>query len=270
MLSSAHIAQLFFPTADRSVSSLCRSRLRVLVLAGYLQQAEQLQTKSDGRRPYLYFLTAAGRNLLTRELGYEPEELDWKPSYNDVTWPFLDHQLAINDVFLAVSRAAEAMSWRVEQWIDDRFLRKAHTTTVEVVGDGGRVERVAVVPDAYFVLARGEVLLHFFLELDRGTMALSSESRLKRSWKRRIAAYQAYFASPAIVEGYSTNRIRVLTVSSGGEGRVRHLCEATEEVGGMKRYWFTRCDALAATLTLTEAIWHVAQDPGLHPLLPRP
>ena len=101
VLSTEQIAALFFPTAGGEVSSACRSRLRHLTRAGFLERAEQLQTKSDGRRPYLYMLTAAGCDLLIAELGLDPEEIDWKPSYNTVSWQFLSHQLGIVDAYVA-------------------------------------------------------------------------------------------------------------------------------------------------------------------------
>ena len=52
-------------------------------------------------------LTGKGRDLLIEELGYEPEEIDWQPSYNDVSWPYLRHQIAINDVYVAVALDVE-------------------------------------------------------------------------------------------------------------------------------------------------------------------
>ena len=59
------------------------------------------------------------------------------------------------------------------------------------------------------------VVLRFFLEIDRATMTVAARGRRSKSWQRRIRAYQAYFASPAIVERYGSRKIRVLTVTTG-------------------------------------------------------
>ena len=170
VLTTEHIATLFFSTASGGVSSSCLSRLRNLVRAGFLERGEQLQAKTDGRRPYLYMMTSAGCELLQAQLGYEETDIDWKPSYNDVQWMFLAHQLAINDVYVALARAVEPIGWRLDQWIDDRIL-KQNAPRVPLPGTG---ELVAVVPDAYFALVGpgGSPKLQFFLERDRGTVTV--------------------------------------------------------------------------------------------------
>lgn len=201
-------------------------------------------------------LTAKGRDLLIEELGYEPEEIDWQPSYNDVSWPYLRHQIAINDVYVAVALDVERIGWRLDKWVDDRILRQTHTERVLVPSSG---LEVAVVPDAYFVLSgpTGSPTLQFFLEMDRATMTVTAASRRTRSWQDKIRAYQAYFESPLVHQRYGTDRIRVLTVTSGTD-RQEHLRRATEEMGGRRRYWFTNVKALKAPQLLTRPIWSVA------------
>lgn len=259
VLATDQIAALFFCTATGAVSSACRGRLRHLVGAGLLEQAEQLQTRSEGRRPYLYMLTAPGRDLLVTELGLDPGEIDWKPSYNSVAWQFLSHQLAINEAYVAFRLACERIGWRVERWVDDRFLKKLHTEPVSIVEEDGGRRNVAVVPDAYFILSRGEQVMHFFLELDRATMAVAPQSRRTKSWQRRIRAYRAYLPSAAAVKRYGTDRIRVLTVTTG-EGRMTNLAGATAEVAGplAAHFWFTTSTSLIPEAALTEPIWQVA------------
>lgn len=261
VLSTEQVAAVFFPTASGAVSTACRSRLRHLVNAGYLERAEQEQVKSDGRKPHLFMLSSAGAELLVDELGFLPEDIDWQPEHNNVRWPFLRHQLEINDVFVALSLAVGRIGWSIERWVDDRILRQQHTDRVTVPGEA---RSVAVVPDAYFVLAQRDTFLHFFLEVDRATMAVAPASRRTKSWQRRIQAYQAFFASDAIIDRYRTRRIRVMTVTTG-ERRLENLKTATEAVGGQRRYWFTTTEELSPDSVLTADIWRVG---GVEDCLP--
>lgn len=265
VLSSEHVAALHFPRAQGGVSSHCRKRLQLLTEAGYLDRREQPQTRSEGRKPYLYFLTAAGRQLLIDEVGLDPEALDWKPSYNNVRWPYLRHQLAINDLYVAFSLAGPRAGWSLASWTDDRFLRKLHTERVEITGLDGRSLDTAVVPDAHAVLEAGEPLsdestwIQFFIECDLASEVVAATHLQRSSWQRKIRAYQAYFQSGAILARYRTNRIRVLTVTTS-QARLDSLKEATEAEGGRSRYWFTTAANLSAETILDAPIWLKAGD----------
>lgn len=266
VLRTDQLAALFFPTAEGDISSACRTRLRLLTEAGYLHRGEVPQVRAEGRRPYVYMLTAAGCELLTAELGLGPEELDWKPAYNNVSWPFLAHQLAINDAYLAFSRAVARTGWRIDRWVDDRLLRQQHTDRVRLIDTDGREHEVAVVPDAFFVLTDGIAVLQFFLEIDRATMTVAAQSRRVKSWQQRIQAYQAYFVSEAIQLRYHTNRIRVLTITTTTE-RLGNLKQATEAVGGRKRYWFATADDVRPEAIIARPVWQIASANGFHTLL---
>ena len=263
VLSSEQVAALLFPTRSGAVSSQCRKRLQLLSDAGFLDRREQPQTRSEGRKPYLYFLAPAGRDLLIDELGIEPEAIDWKPSYNDVRWPFLRHQLAVNDAYIAFSLAAPRAGWQLQSWTDDRVLRKAHTDPVQIFGPEGQVHETKVVPDAHFVLAApapdsGEpVWMQFFVECDLATEVVATSHQQRTSWQRKIRAYQAYFQSPSILKRYRSNRIRVLTITTSAR-RLANLKGATEDEGGERRFWFTTADALNPETALGSPIWHIA------------
>lgn len=268
VLSTEQIAQLFFPTVGDGVSTACRTRLRRLAVAGLLERAEQEQRKTDGRRPYLYMLTEAGGRLLVDELGLEPDELDWQPSYNDVRWPFLRHQLAINDAYVAFTQGAAAIGWSVDSWTDDRILRKTHTDRVKVPGTG---QSVAVVPDAYFKLVGPgqSPIMHFFMEIDRATMTVAAESQRVRSWQDKIKAYQESFAKGHVAARYGTDKVRVLTVTTGPQ-RLAHLKAATEQLGCRSRYWFATGSDLITSTVLQSPIWQRAGRSGAVELISIP
>ena len=224
--------------------------------------------RGNGRRPLLYMLTSHGAKLLVEELGCEPEDIDWRPEYNNVAWPFLRHQLAINDAYVAFKLAAERIGWRLEHWVDDRIL-KQNADRVALSRQDGSSRQVAVVPDAYMVLTHGPTDLCLFVEIDRATMSVAPASHRTKSWRRRIQAYQAYFTSEAIVTRYTTRRIRVLTATTGNK-RLANLKQATEEVGGRLRYWFALAGELTPDTALTAPVWQVASKEGLFPLLSQP
>jgi len=168
-LSTDQIAALYFPAAGGIVSSQCRSRLRHLVEAGFLTRFERPVLRTEGSKPALFGLATGGFDLLVSELGYESGDIDWRPSHNDVSWAFLDHQIMINDIFIALSQACARVGWTLAEWVDDRILKKMHAEPVLVRDANGKERWVSVVPDAYCALGYidaltgEERLLRFFV-----------------------------------------------------------------------------------------------------------
>ena len=258
VLSTPQIAGLYFPTESGEVSSACRSRLRLLTQAGYLERHFQLQQPTDGRLPHLFMPAAEGVALVASELGAEEQQLDWQPSYNSVSWPFLAHQLALNDVYVAFRKAAAPGGWMIGHWVDDRLLKRTHTATI-TLEERGKSEKVGVVPDAYMSLElqRPPWQLHFFIERDRGTMPATAGKPLGHSWHRRILAYNAAFDEGLFERQYGTSRIRVLTVTDG-RSRLKTLKATTEKAGGRGRYWFATVQDLEDGNPYTRKIWYRA------------
>lgn len=258
VLSTTQIDALYFPTESGQVSSACRARLSLLTQAGYLERHFQLQSPTDGRLPHLFMPTAAGIALVSAELGADEERLDWKPSYNSTSWPFLAHQLALNDVYVALGTHTAQGGWVLGQWVDDRLLKRAHTATV-TLEERGKSEKVGVVPDAYMTLElqRPPWQLHFFIERDRGTMPATAGKPLGHSWHRRILAYNAAFDEGIIATQYGTSRIRVLTITDS-KARLKSLKASTEATDGRGRYWFATIQDLQDGNPYTRKIWYRA------------
>jgi len=264
-LTTPQIARLFFPTAGGAVSSQCLTRLRHLTAAGYLARSEQPQVRTDGRKPSLFFLDQRGAAFLVEDFGVEPAALDWKPRFNNASWIFLSHLLATNEVRIAVSLAAWAHGWTLEAWLDDRSLKKAGHDYVELTDDQGRAHRSAVVPDGYFVLSRGQVLGHCFLELDRGTIPGNAAAWEKRDWARKVQVYLEYYRSGLFQSRYKTRSCRILTVTTS-QARLATLKGVTERAGGRGRFWFTTMDHITPASVLSKAIWAAAGSDNLHSL----
>ena len=258
ILTTSQISQLLFPTISGTTSTNCRARLRFLEHAGLIVREYQLQAPTDGRKPHIFRITSPGIQLLITELGWEGDAHRLRRRARRLSPLFLQHQLDLNDVHVRFAVTAPLVGWQIEDWRDDAELKEAHTSTVVISDDGGEVS-VGVVPDGYLALRPGalEPALHFFVELDRGTMALRSRKALGHSFQRRIRAYNAYFLSQEIINAYGTRRIRVLTVTTSRE-RLVNMKRAAEDVGGRSRYWFTTLDRLASSDPLLDPIWYRA------------
>lgn len=264
-LTAPQIEALFFthPNDSRGVNARCKLRLRLLYHHGYLFRDEQPTKLSEGRKPLVYFLDRLGAESLSNLEGCE---VDWNPRDNDVSYPFLEHLLATNDIRVAVTLSAKHHALDIPVWLDDKTLKSRQMKdTVILKGEKGGREKAAVVPDSYFRLETQEDLFNFFVECDLGTVTLDATGTGKRDWARKIHAYLEYYRSGAYEKRYQTKDIRVLTVTRS-EKRMRNLKEVTEAAGAKSRFWFTTFDAVREADILTSPIWALATRDDLHAL----
>jgi hypothetical protein len=187
------------------------------------------------------------------------EEIHWYPDRNKVTGEFIEHQLKLNDLRIALTLAARARGDRIEDWTPDWTLKARNDFVIDPDTD----KRYPVVPDAYFVYKDGETELksHFFVELDRATME-------NRRFAEKIKAYIEYGRTGRFTDRYDAKTFRVLTVVPSMR-RLRNLKATTEATGGKGRFWFTDFSALTPEAILGE-VWHIATQEGKASLLRRP
>ncbi len=269
-LSTPQVERLFWPGNTRGGTKACQERLRRLHQHGLVRRIELPIRRGDRPKPYVYALDRKGAELLVSELGVEPGELDWKPKTQEEHYPFLEHLLTTTDFHIALSQACAQTGIRLQEWNDERELKRSpNLTYVALRGpQGGRV-RAAVVPDASFVLSREGKLGVFFLEVDLRTVTVAPSKWERRGWMRRIRTYDAYFKSEDYRAKFGNRRARVVTVTAG-ELRLRNLKRATEtifqqlrengeDVSAQNRFWFTvMADELEPNKLLTAPIWQVA------------
>ena len=247
------VQRLFFPSRNTA-----QARLWLLWQHRYLRREFLPVVGGIQTSPVLYVLDKRGAELLQDEFGYDSESLR-SPRRQSLTHQFLDHTLGLSEIRLAVALSCRERNYELKTWLDENTL-KANYDKVQV---GQRL--VAVLPDAYLVIGVPVGDLHFFLEYDRGAEHL-------RYFKRKMAAYVAYYRTGKCDARYGTNRIRVLTVNEGGRtgaGRKRlaNLKRATEEVGGRRRFWFGSLLDVASEDLLSAPIWQVAGSADLTPLI---
>src|SRR5690242_5437175 len=66
------------PAPKSIVHSNCQSWLKRLCKAGYLRRIERYQLLSEGKKPYLYAVTARGAQVLAAHLRCEVQDLQWR------------------------------------------------------------------------------------------------------------------------------------------------------------------------------------------------
>ena len=247
------LQRLLFPSR-----STAQVRLWRLWQHGYLKRQFLPVIGGIQTSPVLYVLDRRGAELLQNDFGYDDESLRWSRSQR-FTHQFLDHTLGLSEIRLAITLSCREHDWQLKTWLDENAL-KADYDKVQV---GKRL--VAVLPDAYFVIGVPVGELHFFLEYDRGAEHL-------RYFKRKMAAYVAYYRTGKCDARYGTNKVRVLTVNEGGRtgaGRKRlaNLKRVTEEAGGRRRFWFGSLLDVSSEDVLSAAIWQVAGSADLTPLI---
>lgn len=207
----------------------------------------------------MYCLDEKGAELLAREWDVAREDIHWYPDRNRVGEEFIEHQLKLNDLQIAIRKAAEARGDKITTWVPDWEL-KAQNDFVE---DPQTDKRYPVIPDAYFVYELTETgqKAHFFVELDRATME-------NRRFAVKIKAYIEYGKSGRFTKRYGAKSFRVLTVVPSAR-RLKNLKATTEAQGGEGRFWFTTFASMTPELILGE-VWQIAKREGLASIIGRP
>ncbi|MCA0457114.1 MAG: replication-relaxation family protein [Chloroflexi bacterium] len=200
-----------------------------------------------GSSPTLYVLDKRGAEVLRTQLGLD--DLTWYSSSKDLKPDFLEHTTAINDFRIAVTVSAQIAGYEVSTWVSESAL-KANYDRVSIRTQPNKLQTVSLIPDSYFVLKTPFGLLNFFLEVDRGSETIGR-------FKSKILAYRMYHQSGAYKRRYQSNRMRILTVTTGVK-RLENLKAATESVGGKHRFWFAHLDDITPDTILNQPVWYMA------------
>jgi hypothetical protein len=259
----------------------CQRRLRLLTMHHLLRRIDQPVRRGEGPRPYIYALDRAGAEIASQDLGIALEELEWKPKASEANAIFMEHHIASHDFRVALTRSCETHGFTLEKWVEEKELRREELRDyVLLTSSSGAKQRVAVIPDGYFVLKTPQRIGRFSLEIDRGTVSVAPKLA-ERGFTQKVRAYLEYQASGQYERRYGSRNLWVLIVTTGPR-RLAHLKAAAEEVGGDHRFWFTTFDHIAQKRLspqrvvqevvynpglLTEPIWSYAGSSSLHRLL---
>jgi len=243
-LERDQIERLFFPSKNTA-----NDRLSRLYQHRFLERRWLPVAYGEGMGQAIYLLAERGADVVAEQLGIDRGAVNWKESHNKVGSPFLEHALMVNDVRITFSLAAQQAGYTIDKWVKEDEL-KAAKEYVQLTSASGARRKVAVIPDAYFVLNLGDKRAHFFLEVDRATEA-------NKRWAQKVQAYQVYTQSGKYTERFGTRSLRVLTVTTG-EKRLSNIKRATEEVSGGQMFWFTTFEKAQPGGVLKLPIWKVA------------
>lgn len=189
-------------------------RLLELTRAGFLRRFF-VGTVGSGRKA-VYTLSPKGADLVSAQLGgiHRPEG---KLVSGD---RFVEHQGAINEVYLAVKYAASPNSLVLRRW---------HTFRQSIS------EAIKLTPDGYFEVASEQAVRAMFLEVDLGTEALAV-------WKQKTAYYLQLAVSGEFTRRFGRPQFRALVVANS-ERRLANIrsvvAKSTDKI-----FWFATLESI--------------------------
>lgn len=230
-LSIPQLQALHFPTNGTAETRLRRLHEHELVVRLYMPARPY-----DRRVHTIYGLSAKGAKLLrTRHEGAAPPHLSPK---NERSALFLDHTLRRNDLRICLTLLArqnpdfEFVSW--EQTPEEVKARAE-------VPDGRDTQRLTLIPDAVFVLRQGESAAAFAVEIDMGTVRVTSMAE-------RYRGYWCWWKAggPAKRFGPIPFRVLTLTTTEAHLAALKRVATEAPTTGrkGSGLFWFTLLSAL--------------------------
>lgn len=254
LMSAPQVEALFFQSEKpRGRQTSCQRRLQLLFHHGYLDRLLMPVVLGEGRVPYVYVLDELGADLVSYELGVDRALIQWRPQNNQISHPFVNHSLVVNDFRVAMNLLSQSGEFLLKQWIGEaEFRTRALQNRVPIRMRGARIIRNY--PDGYFstVSSPEKQEAHFFLEMNQGTMS-------NKKWQDKIRAYREFRSRGLSEVHFGTRNFRLLTVTTN-KRRLQNLKRATEKVGGDHFHWFTTQECLNVWRPgiLLEPIWQVA------------
>jgi len=205
------LQRLFF----KSIRATQR-RLKTLYELRFLSRTRLAKTFGEGTSQYVYSLDEAGAYFIASQRKIERGDLRWKKKRNLVELMFLEHTLAVNEIYVRLKEAEKDQECKLLEWVSEREFQGYFWKDI------GKIR-----PDAYFKLevcdpTLGEPITYdYFVEVDLGTMRL-------KSFAAKIQKYVELFLSEEY-RSWFTFYPTILIVSST-EQRLRTLKKTTEKV----------------------------------------
>lgn len=208
----------------------CQRRLRQLERYGVIRRLKQAVKRGEGSRPDIFKLAAKSVPLLAYECGVDPKAVDVEVWADEESSPKIKHILATTDVRIAFHMACHTSGYTVAEWSDESALRNAPTKDTLTLTDAkGDKHQIVIIPDALFILKRGEKSAVCRLEVDRATMELEASREQKHSIAQKLRRYLLLEESPSYREHYGTRPLLVLWAVKG-ERRMNNLYSLADKV----------------------------------------
>lgn len=171
-------------------------------------------TQAGGRKA-LYGLSSKGAGA-AGEHGYRP--IQRQKDELVVGDRFVEHQLALNSIWIKVQFQSLPEGYRLVRWISFRVPLCAS---------------VPLVPDGYFEVNGPYGMLPMFCEVDRGSEPL-------KTWKKKTELYLKLAISGEFEKLFGQSRFRVLVITFS-ERRLRNIRRTVAKQTD-KIFWFSTFD----------------------------
>lgn len=194
-----------------------QKRLKILYEKRFLDRSRFYKSFGKGSYQYVYFLDEAGARFVAAKKGVRKKELQWNRRHRLVEVMFLEHTLAINEIYVRLKELERKnKACKLTRWISEREFQGYFWKGMDKLR-----------PDAYFQLALFDEVSHafaeydFFLEVDLGTM------RLKR-FAEKIMKYVDFFLSGSYRNWFLFYPVTLII--SPTASRLNSLKETTKKV----------------------------------------
>jgi hypothetical protein len=210
------------------------ARLLALVRAGLLMKRAAGTIR--GGHKFLYALSIRGAKLL----GTRYRAPIWNPNTTLAWSPTLEHQLAVNRLYIGLRHGAPTAAVSLTRW--STFDQPIAPT-------------VRLIPDAYIEITTPTTVKAIFLEVDRGT-------ETRRIWNRKVDAYLTLATSGHFAEIFQRPQFRVAVLAPTPR-RLASLraCVARRTT---KVFWFALLPSESGVDWLWQRRWLRPHGPDLH------
>lgn len=215
-----------------------------------------IPTIDNKERAVVYTLAVPGAHELARLTGISHLGLasSRKPSFL-----FLEHGLRVSDFMCCLEAALKDNKANLLSWKSERQLKSAGGKPLKVPNPLELGEKIPVIPDGFFSIEIDSRKEHFFLEADRGTMALYT-------MKKKMLGYIQLYRKQLHKQTFGIPHFRVLLITNTAY-RLNKLREIMHRLGYCPNmFWFTRWEDITPQRIL-EPIWLRCQDQKSHSLL---
>jgi hypothetical protein len=232
-------------------------RLHLLFHHGYLDRPEAQRVwrmrEGGGSKPLVYALSNRGAKTLRRLGIIDANKRDWTERNRDLSLMalFIPHELAVTEVRVAFTLSCNHTPGLVLS-SGDALAHGQDARALPLPTSG------TLVPDWIFTITDDSGTAEpslFFLEVDRVTEPnIRYRHHGLQSLARKYESYLAYARAKQHVEQFGTRNVRVLTVTTGGEEKMRHLAQTAHDVCqgvGAGRFLVSNFEALASESPLT-------------------
>jgi len=262
VMTTSQLAQFNF-YKSKSAARLIRQRCKQMADHHVLEVFQPAVDKIIGASENHYMLGEVGAYVVAKELNRPVKEILWTPRHNEIMMHTIYHTLEINNVFMAFRAASDEIHDRIRRECKskDEFLLKSQhafkvlrTETEYLISEKVEVagENVRFNPDGLLILKKDEVVIPFFLEIDRDTMEL-------HTFAEKVSRYEAYARSRKWEQTFDGVMPATLVVTTN-EARMINLARSVRKKQTIKAipWMFTTLDKVKGTPL--DEIWISAQD----------